>query len=96
MGFAAAGERGMKTDDAEGAPFFDPLGHLVTMPEAQPAEIDKAELGPSPLAQPRDALQNFHVVVKGRADKNADIEVGALGLPPIVEAVHEGFETREG
>jgi hypothetical protein len=38
---------------------------------------------------------SLDVVVEGRADKDADLQIGAFGLPPIVKAVDQRFETRE-
>ncbi|HJU16768.1 MAG TPA: hypothetical protein VJ770_09890 [Stellaceae bacterium] len=87
--FAIAGERGVEADDAGFPSFLDPRDQLVAAPDAEAAEIDDLEFPAAPLAQPGDALQGFGVVIGGRADKDADVEIGPLGQPPIVETVHE-------
>jgi hypothetical protein len=54
------------------------------------------ELVAAPFAQPGDPLLGLDVVIEGRADENADIEIGAFGQPPIVEAMNELLEARKG
>jgi hypothetical protein len=65
MNLAAAGEGGVKTDDASSAAFVQPRGQLVAAPDAQPAEIDDLELATAPFAQSGDALEGFDVAKGG-------------------------------
>jgi hypothetical protein len=95
MRSAISRERGVETDDAGGSAVFDPFDQVLATPDAQPAEIDEAKLGATAFAQARDTLQGLDVVVEKRADKDADLQIGAFGLPPIVKAVDQRFETRE-
>ena len=92
---AATRERGVEADNAGGPTLLQPGDELLAAPDAQPAEIEDAEFCAAPLAQARDARSTFDVVVEGRSDKDADLKILPLGLPPIVEPMHQLFEPRK-
>src|SRR5215813_5969317 len=95
MRFPVARERSVETDDARGSTFFDPFDQVVTAPNAKPAKTDEAKFVTTAFAQVRDAFEGLDVIIEGRVDKDADLQVGTFGLPPIVKAVDQRFEARE-
>jgi hypothetical protein len=96
MRLAVPGERGVEADDPGLPALLDPRGQLVAASDAEAAEVDDLELAAAPFAQPDDALQGLDVVIERRADEDADIAIGSFGQPPIVEAMNELLEAREG
>jgi hypothetical protein len=84
----------VQADNAQRPPLVEPRDQLVAAADAQAAEIEDVKPVAAPFAQ-RDALQGFDVVVEGRADKDADLKIWAVGLPPIVEPMYERFEARK-
>jgi len=54
----------VQSDNAGVLALLKPGGQFVAAAYAEPAEIDDAEFRAAPLAQPRDALQRFQVIVE--------------------------------
>jgi hypothetical protein len=61
---AEARKRRVQSDNAGVLALLKPGGQFVAAAYAEPAEIDDAEFRAAPLAQPRDALQRFQVIVE--------------------------------
>src|SRR5580693_6298382 len=62
-----------------------------------PPRLRISNLAPPPGIQPSDPLQGLQIVIKGRADKDPDLEIIAVGrLFPIVETMNELLEEGEG
>ena len=68
----------MKADDAGGSAFLQPFGQRGSLPDAQPAEIEDLKLGPASCVQSGDTVQGLDIVIKGRADEDADPEIGPV------------------
>ncbi len=92
---AEARKRRVQSDNAGVLAFLKPGGQFIAAAYAEPTEIDDAEFRAAPLVQPRNALQRFQVVIERRADKDANLQLGTLSLPPVVKPVHKLLETAE-
>ena len=96
MNFAAAGQRGVKSRYAGCSAFFHPFGQGLARPNAKSAEVKDLKLGPTPGMKSCNTLQGLKIVIKGRTDENANLQVvTAARLLPIVEAMNELLEAVE-
>ena len=85
----------MEADNAGGPTLLQPGCELLAAPDAQPAEIENTEFCTASLPQARDAAQRVDVEVEGWSDKDADLKILPLGLPPIMEPMHQLLEPRK-
>ena len=74
-------------------PALQPGGQRVALPDSYPAEIEYLKLAAAPGAQTADAPEGLEIVVEGRTDENADLEIIATShLLPIIKPVNKPFE----
>jgi hypothetical protein len=96
MDFAMARKRGVKSGYARCSALFEPFDQGVARPDSQPAEVEDLQPGPTPGMQSRDPLQGLQIIIKGRTDKNPDLQIGpAARSRPVVETMHELLKAGE-
>jgi len=89
MRLAAARKRRVQANDTGVRPFLEPGCEFLAAADSQPAKVEDSELCTAPFAQASDALERLDVIIVRWTDKHADLEVRALGLPPVMEPMHQ-------